>query len=78
ATAVALIPALLWVRPGVPAHRSRLRPGRLAWLGTGSAVGAAVLGVLVFAAGTGGPAGHQLALARHLAATKAMMYGAYW
>ncbi len=78
ATAVALIPALLWVRPGMPAHGSRLRPGRLAWLGTGSAVGAAVLGVLVFAAGTGGPAGYQLALARHLAATKAVMYGAYW
>lgn len=79
AIVVALLVALLRARPAVVPHRSPLRPARLAWLGTGSAVGAVLAGVLVFAAGTGGgPAGYEVALARHLTATRAVMYGAYW
>ena len=42
------------------------------------AAAAVVFGAFVFAAPSSAPAGYQLALARHLKETKAVMYGAYW
>ena len=47
-------------------------------LAGGAAVAAIVLGAFVFAAGPEAATPYQLALARHLAQTKAVFYGAYW
>jgi uncharacterized membrane protein len=69
--------ALLRHRPPVTARRPWLRPARLAAVGVVAA--AAVVG-LAIAASREGARGtdYQEALARHLAATGARMYGAYW
>ncbi|HEV8439275.1 MAG TPA: vitamin K epoxide reductase family protein [Methylomirabilota bacterium] len=76
AIAVALLVALLRRRP--PASGTPLlRPVRLATYGGLAAAGAIVLGAFVFAAPGSAP-GYALGLARHLKATGAMMYGAYW
>lgn len=77
--AVALLAALLVRRPARTGRRAPARPGRLV------AIGAPVaLATVVFAAGvfvTGQPTGataEQEGLARHLAASGAIFYGAYW
>jgi len=75
---VALMAVLLWRRPFVSGRKSALRPVRLATYGSLAAVGAVVFGAFVFAAPSSGPPGYQLALARHLRETGAVMYGAYW
>jgi hypothetical protein len=49
----------------------------MATYGVLAAVGAIVGGAFVFAAPFSSP-GYQLALAQHLAASKAVMYGAFW
>jgi hypothetical protein len=51
---------------------------RLATNGGLAAVGAIVAAAFVFAAPFSAPPGYQSALARHLADTKAVMYGAFW
>ena len=51
---------------------------RMATYGALSAVGAIVGVAFVFAAPFSAPVGYQAALARHLAETKAVMYGAFW
>lgn len=55
------------------------RPGRLVALGAGAAAAAAVAGVSVHAlTAPGGYFAYQEALARHLAQSDAVMYGAFW
>ena len=72
---VLLLVGLLLRRP--PA-RGGARGLPLAVLGGGAAVAAIVLGAFVFAAGPEGATPYQLALARHLAQSKAVFYGAFW
>lgn len=77
--AVALFGRLLARRPRATGRRSPVRPARVAALGSVTAVAAVVFGAAVFA--THSPqqaAGYQEALARHLAGSGAVMYGAYW
>jgi uncharacterized membrane protein len=69
-----LLILLLLRRPLAPGGRGL----SLAALGGGAAAAAIVLGAFVFAAGPEGATPHQLALARHLAQSKAVFYGAYW
>ena len=79
ALSVALLALLLWKRPVIGGRHSSVRPARLATLGGASALAPIVLGAAIFAATTdSGNLGYQEALARHLAATGAVMYGAYW
>jgi uncharacterized membrane protein len=75
---VALVVALMWRRPPASGRRSPLRPVRLATYGTAAAIGAIVFGAFVFAAPSAGPPEYQVALARHLKQTGAIMYGAWW
>jgi len=72
---VLLLVILLLHRPLAPGVGRGLS---LAALGGGAAGVAIVLGAFVFAAGPEGASPYQLALARHLAQTKAVFYGAYW
>lgn len=72
---VLLLVVLLLRRPPT-SGRARGLP--LAVLGGGAAVAAIVLAAFVFAAGPAGATPYQLALARHLAQSKAVFYGAYW
>jgi uncharacterized membrane protein len=79
AIAVALLAVLVWHRPAVGGRRSPVRTPRLVTLGVASAVATVVVAAGIFAAGReSGTAPYQEALARHLAATGAVMYGAYW
>jgi uncharacterized membrane protein len=72
---VLLLVVLILRRPRV-ARGARGMP--LAVLGGGAAVAAVVLGAFVFAAGPEGATPYQLTLARHLAQTGAVFYGAFW
>ena len=54
------------------------KPGRLVGLGITAAVLTVLVGAFIFAADFSVPAGYQTALARHLAKTQAIFYGAYW
>jgi uncharacterized membrane protein len=79
ALAVAVLAVLLVSRPVIGGRRSPVRPARLVTLGGASAVATIVVGAAIFAATPdSGNVGYQEALARHLAATGAVMYGAYW
>ena len=79
ALAVGLLAALIWSRPALPGRRSPVRPVRLVTLGAAATVATIVVGAAIFAAGReSGSAPYQEALARHLASTGAVMYGAYW
>jgi uncharacterized membrane protein len=78
--AVALLGVIVWRRPVSTSRRSALRPARLALVG-----GLTAVVTLVFAVGayvgegpaTGGGGGRER-LARHLAQSGAIFYGAYW
>jgi uncharacterized membrane protein len=75
AVTLALLGALLGRRP----QGSRTRPARLVALGATVAAIAVMAGVSVHAVtGPGGPHARQQALARHLAQSGAVMYGAFW
>jgi uncharacterized membrane protein len=66
-------------RRSVASRWSPLGPGRLAALGGVTAVLTVLVGIGVFAAGAPrAEAPYQDALARHLAASGAIMYGAFW
>ena len=79
ATASALFGVLLGRRPPPAGRRSPTRPGRVAAWGGLTAVATVVLAVLVFAAGAPRAApGYAEGLARHLAESGAVMYGAFW
>lgn len=79
AVALALFVLLLVGRPAPTGRRSPVRPQRVAALGGLVAIATIVFGAGVYAAGTSPErAAYQEALARHLAATGAVFYGAYW
>ncbi len=79
ALAVALLAVLLLGRPVIGGRRSPVRRARLVTIGGASALATIVVGAAIFAASPeSGNLGYQEALARHLAATGAVMYGAYW
>jgi uncharacterized membrane protein len=79
AIAVALFGVLLWQRPRSGGRRSPARPARVVALGSVAAVAAVVIGAGIFAWESPQEAAiYQNALARHLAASGAVMYGAYW
>jgi uncharacterized membrane protein len=75
---VAIAVTLQRRRPGPQGRKSPYRAPRLATYGVLAAVATVVAGAFVFAAPFSAPAGFQSALARHLAETKAVMYGAFW
>lgn len=79
AIALALFGHLLRWRPPETGRRSPVRPGRVAALGALTAVATVVFGAAVFATLEPKEAAiYQEALARHLKASGAVMYGAYW
>ncbi len=77
--AAALLAVLLVRRPEVMGRRSPIRRGRLIAVGVVSAIVTVVFGMGVFVTGapTTGSA-YQESLARHLADSGAIFYGAYW
>jgi uncharacterized membrane protein len=78
ATATAVLGVLLGRRPA-SGPGGPTAPARVAGLGGAAALGAVLLGVGVFAAtAPGGAPDYQEALARHLAQSGAVMYGAFW
>jgi uncharacterized membrane protein len=78
ALALALLAALAWRRPATAGRRQPLRWSRMVPLGGAAAVAAVVAGAAVFATHHVPAAGYAGELARHLARTKAVMYGVYW
>ncbi|HSE95364.1 MAG TPA: vitamin K epoxide reductase family protein [Methylomirabilota bacterium] len=79
ATAAGLLGVLLGRRRSVTGPRRFLRPGRVVGLGATTAVATVLLGVGVFAVTDPRAAPvYQEALARHLDASGAIMYGAFW
>jgi uncharacterized membrane protein len=77
--AVALLVVMVWRRPSAPGRQAAAyKPGRLAGLGITAAVLTVLVGAFIFAADFSVPAGYQVALARHLAKTQAIFYGAFW
>jgi len=80
-TAIAvLLLGVLWQKRGVtPGRSARVSPGRVLALGILAALGTVVIGAGVFAVESPREAtAYQEALARHLSASGAVMYGAYW
>jgi len=79
AIAAALFGLLLARRPAGSGRRSPTRPVRVATLGALIAVTTVVFGAFVFAGSAPEQsAAYREALARHLTATGAVFYGAYW
>jgi uncharacterized membrane protein len=79
AVAVALFALLLARRPAGGGRRSPTRAARVASLGALVAVATVVVGAFVFAGNAPEEsAAYREALARHLAASGAIFYGAYW
>ncbi len=79
ATATGLLGVLLGRRPPAAGRRAPTRPARVAALGSLTAIATVLLGIGVFAASAPRAApGYQEALARHLAESGAIMYGAFW
>jgi uncharacterized membrane protein len=77
--AAALFGVLLLRRPAPVGRRSVVRPARVAALGTVTAVATVVLGAGIYAwESPQQAAGYADTLARHLAGSGAIMYGAYW
>jgi len=78
-TAVALLVVMLWRRPAEQGrHAAAYKPGRLAGLGITAGVFTVLLGAFIFAADFSVPADYQSALARHLAKSQVIFYGAFW
>ena len=75
---VAILAVLVMRRPAARSRYPAISSARIGTYGALSAVGAIVGAAFVFAAPFSAPAGYQSALARHLADTKAVMYGAFW
>jgi uncharacterized membrane protein len=77
--AVALVVVMLLRRPAAQGrHAAAYKPGRLAGLGITAGIVTVLVGAFIFAADFSTPAGYQSALARHLAQSKAIFYGAFW
>lgn len=77
ALTVALLGAVLATRPP-SGRRSWLRVPRLPIAGALTAAATVVVAAGLFVEPVGGSPAYRLALARHLAAMDAVMYGAYW
>jgi uncharacterized membrane protein len=76
---VALVAVMVWRRPSAQGRQAAAyKPGRLAGLGITAGVVTVLVGAFIFAADFSVPAGYQSALARHLAQSKAIFYGAFW
>ena len=75
---IAMLAVLVMRRPAARNRKPAMSSARLATNGGLAAVGAVVAAAFVFAAPFSAPPGYQSALARHLADTKAVMYGAFW
>ncbi len=75
---VVLLGFVVWRRPEPTGRRSPLRGSRLATYGVLVAIVTIVAGAGVYATPTSQSSSYQEALARHLSATGAVMYGAYW
>ncbi len=79
AIALGLFALLLARRPSSSGRRSPARPARVLALGITTAAVTIIVGAGVFATGPPREASARAdALARHLAASGAVMYGAYW
>jgi len=79
AIAVALLATIVVRRPrGEGKEAAAYRPGKLAFLGITAGGLAVLVGAFIFAADFSTPEGYQLALARHLTASKVIFYGAFW
>jgi uncharacterized membrane protein len=79
AIAVALVVAMVLRRPSAHGRQAAAyKPGRLAGLGITAGIVTVLVGAFIFAADFSVPAGYQSALARHLAQSKAIFYGAFW
>ena len=77
--AVVLLVVMIWRRPSAPGRQAAAyKPGRLVGLGITAAVLTVLVGAFIFAADFSVPAGYQTSLARHLAKTQAIFYGAFW
>ena len=75
---IAMLAVLVMRRPAARNRKAAMSFARLFTNGGLAAVGAVVVAAFVFAAPFSAPPGYQSALARHLADTKAVMYGAFW
>jgi uncharacterized membrane protein len=75
---IAILAVLVMRRPTGRNRKPAMSAARLATNGGLAAVGAVVVAAFVFAAPFSAPPGYQSALARHLADTKAVMYGSFW
>lgn len=79
AVSVVLLGAVLRARPAPAGRRSPVRRNRLIGVGVATALVTVVAGAAIYAIDEPTAAlPYQQALARHLAATGAVMYGAYW
>jgi uncharacterized membrane protein len=77
--AIVMLVLLVIRRPAASGRRSATRPGRLVALGGGVAVVTLFVAVGVFSAGSAtSSTSYQEALARHLRASGALFYGAFW
>jgi uncharacterized membrane protein len=74
---IAMLAVLVMRRPAARNRKPAMSSARLATYGGLAAVGTVVAAAFVFAAPFSAPPGYQSALARHLADTKAVMYGAF-
>jgi len=72
-----LADVIRWWR-GVPSLDAIASPPRAAMVGGGATTLAVLLALGAFALSPAGATPYQVALARHLASTGAVMYGAYW
>lgn len=75
---LAVFVTLLLRRPPATRRKSPLRPARVATAGVLVAIATIVFGAGVYATPTAPASAYQEALARHLATSGAVMYGAYW
>ena len=75
---IVILAVLVMRRPVAAGQRRSLSQARMATYGVLAAIGAVVGGAFVFAAPFSAAPGYQMALARHLTESKAVMYGAFW
>ena len=78
AIAAALLGIVLWRRRAIRGQGVRLRWSRVLTLAGVTAVATIVIAAAIFASYPGGAPAYQTALARYLARTNAVMYGAFW
>ena len=75
---IVILAVLTMRRPRPAGRRPSPSQARMATYAGLAVLGAIVGGAFVFAAPFSAAPGYQMALARHLAASKAVMYGAFW